>query len=228
MLDVGALEEEVWQDYLLRLVNEAPAGRHILILGHPSSGKSTAARELAATSSISYVYDSALLELPRFGYYTGKLFKEQDWRYYFPYEVEAVLARFLQNIQAEHDTICDQGMHSIWAYARALCALGRIEPRVYQSFFALFLTLRSVAPWPRLVIRFRCDSSEAWRRVIERNRNHEPTALSRDFIAELDRQYEVIMADFPHFVMRVTLDTTQLSKEQVLNKLRAIVDAPPT
>lgn len=227
MQDVDALEEEVSRAYLPRIPVDPTYGEHVLILGHSSSGKSTAARAVAASRNLHYVYDVALLELPRFAYYTQKLFLEGDKSYYFPYETEAILARFLQNLKTSHRSLCDQGIESIWAYARVLALRGDLEPELYQSFYSLLLTLRAIAPWPRLAVRFRCDPTEAIERVRKRGRPHELLYFDRHFIAALDNQYACVLADFPEPVGRVLIDTTGLSKTEARERLEAALDAYP-
>lgn len=228
MRNADQLEADVDSEYRQRILIVPPIGQYVLVLGHSSSGKTTAAQEAARRRGLKYVYDSALLNGSRFTAYTKALFQENDNGPLLPYEVEALLVRFLQNKHAGPDCLCDQGIHSIWAYARAKYSLGDLSEHLYQTFYALFLTLAAEAPAPRLVVRFRCDSAEARRRVESRGRPHETTALSTEFIGELDRAYDRVIKKYPSTVPTRLIDTTDLDKEAVLERFLAFVDAHPT
>lgn len=225
MLNADQLEADVESEYRQKLSIAPPAGRYVLVLGHSSSGKTTTAQAAARRQGWRYVYDSALLGGGRFADYTRILFQENDNTALLPYEVEALLVRFLQNRHAGPDCICDQGIHSIWAYARARHTLGDLSDHIYQTIYALFLTLAAESPTPRLVLRFRCDAAEARRRVEGRGRPHEATSLTTEFIAELDSAYERVIAKFPSHVRTEKIDTTGLDKAEVLERFIALIDA---
>jgi deoxyadenosine/deoxycytidine kinase len=203
-------------------------GGHVLVLGHSASGKTTAAIAAAKARAYQYTYDSALLQSDRFAHYTAQLFAGGDKQAFLPYEVEALLVRFLQNRGPKPNWICDQGIHSIWAYARARRLLDDLDAYAYQTIYALFLTLASESPLPRLVVRFRCEATEAIKRVRTRGRPHELSALTVEFLEELDRAYGHVVASFPAGVPTELIDTTNLDQSAVLCRLLATIDAHTT
>ena len=228
MPNTDRLEAQVTEEYLVRGIPEPPAGRFILILGSSSAGKtSTIQNALKSRPELRLNYDAALLTTDRFALYTRNLFERADASYFFPYEVEAALIRFLQNFSADANCLCDQGLYSIWAYSRAIHQRGGLDDHQYQTFYALILTLGSLAPTPRVVVRFRCDAAEARRRVEQRGRRHEIVALSESFIADLDKAYSHVMAAFPGYVVQYFLDTTYLPPEIVTERFLTILDAHP-
>ncbi len=219
------IEMEVAEEYAGRIASRPRMGPHALVLGPTSSGKTTALRRLAeADARWVRRYDEGLISIPRFGRYTDELFKKADQAFYFPFEVEALVVRYLQNQNASGTTVCDQGIHSIWAYARTVHADGGMPDDLYQSFFALFLTLRSLSAWPRVAVRFRCEAAVARLRVEQRGRPHELVASPADFIDRLDKSYAHVVRDFPSDVRLEVLDTTDMDPASVTDALRELLD----
>ncbi len=228
MPNADRLEAEVDVEYGARLNRALEPGQHVLVLGHSASGKSTTAKAAATMRGLRYVYDSALLESARFQHYTDRLFGQADFHAFMPYEVEALLVRFLQNRHPAGDWICDQGVHSILAYSRARHALGELDNHIYQTIYALFLTLAAESPTPRLVVRFRCAPLEARRRLETRGRPHETTSLTVPFIEELDQAYTHILAKFPPAPAIEVIETTGVSKSAVVHRFLTLIDAHST
>lgn len=226
MPSADQLEREVEEEYRGRLGHPS-RGQHVLALGHSASGKTTTAKAAAAKLSMRYVYDSALLESRRFADYTAQLFTLNDRTAFLPYEVEALIVRYLQNRHAESEWLCDQGIQSIWAYARARHALGELSDNELQTIYALFLSFAAESPLPRLAVRFRCEPRVAAQRVIDRGRSHEARALPVPFLIELDRAYERVANALSDNVSVVVLDTTHLSEAEATEHLIAFINAHP-
>ncbi|MCJ9669450.1 MULTISPECIES: deoxynucleoside kinase [unclassified Neorhizobium] len=222
MRSTDDLEDEVKNEYAGRLVEESTQGTYGLVLGGTSSGKSTAITSLIERHpGLTRAYDGALLQLPRFQRYFERLFKAGDSRAYLPFEIEALLIRHLQNEKLGEATIADQGIHSIWAYARAVREGGEMDDDSYQTMFALYLFLRRQMHLPKFVLHFRCDTAVARKRLELRGRAHEKS-YSRDFLDRLDQAYSVVCRDFPADISVMTIDTTHATPTEVADRLEKI------
>lgn len=144
---------------------------------------------------------------------------------YLPFEVEALLVRFLQNLDCRDKCIADQSLHSIWAYARAAHQCQLIPDRHYQTIVALALTLDRLVPRPSLAVRFRCDPLEARRRLERRNRPHELNLCTPAFLRALDAAYDAVIRELEDTTPVWRLDTSDVSEAEVLDRFEKIVAA---
>ena len=171
------------------------------------------------------MYDQSLLSLERFRTYHTQLFINRDPHFYLAFQIEALFIRFLQNIEADRLSICDQSIYSILAYSRVLSERGLLSNPYYQTFYAAFLTLRAYASWPALVIQFTCDPAVAHSRLVERARPHEVTAYTQQFLSELKESYAAVIRDIPAEVPTVTIDTSAMTRQQAVEEIETILNA---
>lgn len=223
MQDAGVLEAQVRKEFQNRLPSQRPISDYILVLGPTSSGKTTTVRAyVQKQSDFAHAYDNALLDSERFQIYLkGTDSSPVD---YLPFEVEALLIRFLQNLQCSEKCIADQSLHSIWAYARAAHSCGLISDPHFQTIVALALSLDRLAPRPSLAVHFHCDPIEARQRLELRNRTHELRLCTIDFLQALNAAYQVVVSELRDTTSVVRLDTTGRSEAEVLQRFEAIVD----
>lgn len=191
-------------------------------MGPTSSGKTTTVNAyIRKYPEVTRAYDTALMASERFlAYLEGTANSPVD---YLPFEVEALLVRFLQNLDCVGACIADQSLHSIWAYARAAQMCGLISDRHYQTIVALALTLDRLAPRPQLAIHFRCDSNEARRRLEERERPHELRLCTINFLNALDLSYIAIVEELKDTTKVVKLDTSEISQIEALCLFERII-----
>lgn len=228
MGDARQLEREVEAEYRQLVCGPKYLGEYSLILGPTASGKtSTIKRFLTENPTWQSAYDDALLTSDRFRYYNKKIFEEGDSNYYLAFETEALLRRHMQNAHGTRVLVCDQGVHSIWAYCLALYKLGKIEGRIYQTFYSLFLLFRSKMTWPRVVVRFECTIQVALERMRSRGRSHESIAITSEFLTELNCSYTRVLEDFQLPIITCSLDTTELTIAQAATTLAVAIHASP-
>ncbi len=227
MLIANDLEATVREEYRTRILGDpATIGQHILVLGPSSSGKTTAIKCFVdANPAWTYIYDPALLAIKRFSNYHHQLLIERDPHFYLAFQIEALSVRFLQNAAAGVRSICDQSLHSIWAYSRVLVQRGYLSNTSYQTFYATFLTFRSVSAWPYLVVHFTCEPSVARQRLVERGRPHELGAYSEGFLRDLSEAYSDVIKDFPDQVPVKTIDTSKMNREETVAALEVTINA---
>lgn len=226
MSGASGLEAIVLNEYGTRLRSVPQFGAYVQVQGATSSGKTTALKSVAESStSWNYVYDDSFLRNDRFKDYHYKLFIQRDLTYYLAFQIEALSVRFLQNQTAGSGSICDQSIHSIWAYSRALVEQGHISDSFYQTFYSSFLLLRSLFTWPAFVVHFTCRPEIAHARVLARGREHEIAAYTPDFLRHLSDAHLAVMDDFPPQVSTATIDTSDLSADETARALEELLHA---
>ncbi|MEA2859345.1 MAG: hypothetical protein QOC72_1384 [Methylobacteriaceae bacterium] len=220
------LEASVRAEYSARLVHPPTRGEHIQVLGLTASGKTTAIKAFVNRFPYwKHVYDSAFLETARLRTYHEQLLIQGDPYFYLAFQIEALLIRFLQNAHVARGSICDQSAHSIWAYSKVLVQRGYLSRSFYETFFAAYLTFRSVAPSPATVVLFTCDPSIARARVVARGRSHEQEAYTPQFLTQLGQAYSAVVDDFPQDVPLHTIDTTEMTPDEATAALETILNA---
>jgi deoxyadenosine/deoxycytidine kinase len=166
---------------------------HIAIAGNIGSGKSTLTRLLAKHYGWEPHYES-LDDNP----YISDFYEDMQ-RWSFNLQVYFLNSRFnsVQEIKNSDKTIIqDRTIYEdAYIFAPNLHAMGLMSTRDFDTYQALFSTVKSMVKAPDLMVYLRADISALVSRIQKRGRDYED-AIRLDYLKRLNERYEAWISTY--------------------------------
>ncbi len=144
-------------------------------LGSPGSGKSQLFKELILRNPTKQlISDNTWAKAnSNLNLFLKKAFEEEEREFFFHFQMESLLIRFLYTFQAPNLSLVDESIYTTLAYSRALYRLNWIKIYEYEIFYRYYSFLLNLLPRPQEIIYLECDNDILKKRLKRRNRKHE-------------------------------------------------------
>ena len=131
----------------------------------------------------------------------------------FGLQVEALLSRFLRLLIATDCDVLDEGFFSDLVFSRYYAACDYLSPLQYETYFALFETLRVILPKPRVLVFLDAPVADLMRRIHRRGRKVE-TAYTAEYVGALRRGYALLEKELTRY-KTCHIDTADSNENEV-------------
>lgn len=214
------LNQTLRHDLIVKFNNETI----YISFGPPCTGKSTIFKAISSRyDGIEYIASPFSLDFNnRLNLYLRKAFIEKDRRYFYNFQMDILLARFLV---INHDTphcLLDESIFSTLAYSRALYSLNWLTDDEYKSFYSYYLLLEKMLPIDFTIICFDCDLEVLMQRIRERNKEIEKKYSER-YVKALRQSFREVANELSKSYNFIYIDSTNSSVEENINKINSII-----
>ncbi|MEJ7623781.1 MAG: NUDIX domain-containing protein [Pyrinomonadaceae bacterium] len=201
-----------------------PTPNKIVSLGPPAVGKSTFLNALAKVDPlINVIRDTTWSRKgSNLNTFLKMAFEKGSKEYFFPFQLESLLRRYLYAISAPQNSAVDESIYTSLAYSRALLRLGWITKFEFQIFYSYYLLLERSMPKPTEIVFVTCDLHTMQKRIRDRRRRHE-AFYSPDYIRALHFAFNEVAGDLERSGMSLTrLDSSVTSVDELIETYVAI------
>ena len=128
--------------------------------GSPGTGKTTLLKKIVTTfPECPYVGNYTILtEKTLLNHYLNKLFVDNDFSYFFKFQMEVLPQRFKDSYYCTNKSFVDKPIYDTYAYAKTLLKLKWIEEHEYQTFISNYLMLDKLITKPKAIIYLKCTN----------------------------------------------------------------------
>lgn len=190
--------------------------------GPPASGKSTALNEMSKVNpSLKVVRDPTILTKPKsnLSFYLKKAWEDGERSYFFHFQIEVLLFRFIYTLQAPSSSLIDESIYSTLAYSHALRSLSWIGSSEYDTFMKYYRVYVSLLPKPSALFYFRCEPAVLLARMERRGRKIEKLYPS-EYIQALSDSFNIVanqLKEEDNFPV-IIIDTNRRSATEIARK----------
>lgn len=222
-LRISPIEIELRTTLFEKESTQAPVPNALVSLGPPAVGKSDFLDALSKLTQINVVRDTTWAKKgSNLNMFLKKAFEEGRKEYFFPFQMESVLRRYLCALSAPEKSAVDESIYTSLAYSRALLRLGWITKFEFQIFYSYYLLLERSMPIPTDIVFVTCDPVTMQKRMRGRRRKHE-AFYSMDYLRALHFAFNEVAGDLERFHLSVTrLDSSKMSTNELIETYVAI------
>jgi deoxyadenosine/deoxycytidine kinase len=127
--------------------------------GGPGTGKTTLLKKIV-NNFPEYHYsgnDSITTDGSILNKYHKKIFYDNDYSYFFKFQMEVLPLRFWQTEECKNNSFVDEMIFDALAYSKALKKINWISDEEFHTFYQNYRALESFITKPKTVIYFHCD-----------------------------------------------------------------------
>jgi 8-oxo-dGTP pyrophosphatase MutT (NUDIX family)/deoxyadenosine/deoxycytidine kinase len=193
--------------------------------GPPGAGKTTALKvieKFMPEMKLVEEIPAILNRNSRLNFYLKKAFEDDDPRFFFPFQIEVLPARYWAAASAPAKALVDGTIFTALAYSRALYGLRLLAVHEYETFYVNYLSYYRHFQSPRCVWYFHCDAATLQKRIKARSRRIE-RFYSLEYLNALCFAFNQTAAELARSIPIRRIDTSKTDTRRLaLEQVRAL------